>query len=884
MQRVVLIASLLLSATSLAAEPHRSFYELPSSNGWSAVVVDLEQARAHHWRDHLFATEEPVWDAAGEEVWIGEQPQSVWTRDLLFDAYFGLRADGGQGWLTDDVVDLDASGWLGVADDAPAGGTGIVAMAQSRGDLRATTYAFAPWGLERSAMVLLLRVENLGAAPVADLAAFSLHNLHLGEGRPGPTEEIGAENETIVIHDASGGIEERGFAGVTALRALPAATVSTAWWSSAGGTNPWQVVQDGASVDLVPSEGDLGYNDDSVSYLQWTHGALPPGESAWFGLVLAHHGDPFAYPALSAEVDGWVAARGPEQILEDERAAWGLFQAGLAPPVGLTDDEDRLYRHAAVVLRMAQVRETGAYVREWLSTDGEARHSAFGAELPGYVEHLAGGSVLASLPPGQWTYSWPRDQAYAVLGMVLAGMHDEARAALEFLLTAQSGRYEGYSELDGVPVGPYQVSLTRHHGFGIEESDTLASGDFNFEFDSAGLTLWSLGEYTRATGDWTLVEEHWPTLRDEVAGWLVPLVDADVGLIAADSSIWETHWNGKQRFWTWTTATAVRGLCEAEAMAEHMSEEPVALGWPAASAELTDGLLASLRDGDGVLGSNLQEVEVGTGYADAAVVEAFNLGVLDPAGSTGAATLPFLRAALGTDAGPGVARNDDLWDAHELSPWGSQYDADEWVFMDLRLEVALRAAGQTAEADALLAWVRDQSVANYLAIGETYDPLTADYTNNAPMVGFGSGAWIAALHHRSGDWLVEPACGDAFPDEPEPGDDDDAVDDDDATDDDDAVDDDDATNDDDATGDDDDSVEPDDRRGQIGGCGCSSGVAAAPGAFMLVLIALLRRRLERLRHKKPAAVEGPAREWRVAQHTSDQSSLARHAWTGSSPE
>ena len=49
---------------------------------------------------------------------------------------------------------------------------------------------------------------------------------------------------------------------------------------------------------------------------------------------------------------------------------------------------------------------------------------------------------------------------------------------------------------------------------------------------------------------------------------LVALVDPETGLIRADSSIWETHWNGRERRWTYTSVTAARGLCDAAELAE----------------------------------------------------------------------------------------------------------------------------------------------------------------------------------------------------------------------------------------------------------------------------------------------------------------------------
>src|SRR5687767_1907682 len=82
-----------------APAPQRTRFELPSSNGHGAIVLDLELRRLVQFREHLFAAEEPVLDADDKEVWDGEQFATVHTRDLLFDLYFGLRADGEQLWL-----------------------------------------------------------------------------------------------------------------------------------------------------------------------------------------------------------------------------------------------------------------------------------------------------------------------------------------------------------------------------------------------------------------------------------------------------------------------------------------------------------------------------------------------------------------------------------------------------------------------------------------------------------------------------------------------------------------------------------------------------------------------------------------------------------------
>ena len=56
--------------------------------------------------------------------------------------------------------------------------------------------------------------------------------------------------------------------------------------------------------------------------------------------------------------------------------------------------------------------------------------------------------------------------------------------------------------------------------------------------------------------------------------------------------------------------------------------------------------------------------------------------------------------------------------------------------------------------------MRDQSLANYLEVSETYDEGNGTYKFNAPMVGFGAGAYALALVDRGE--APEPACGAYF--------------------------------------------------------------------------------------------------------------------------
>lgn len=759
---LALVPSLALAQTV----PPRSFFTLPSSNGHGAVMVDASAGKVVHFRERLAATEEPQLDTGGNEVWVGNQPQMVKARDLLFDAYFGLRANGQQRWLS---TPASASGYA-TAAPSPRGGTGIVTFEQLALGLDVTTYVFAPRNLPHAGFVMALHLENKGSAPVFGVSAFSLHNFHLGFGRPGVMQKLQPNGETVVIsgnHD----VEERAFAGVVVSR--PVGTVSrvAAWTSTSPmANNAWQVVNAGGSTDLVGQSGNLGAADDWATAYQFDVGTLPAGSDAWVAVVVAHSGDPFAVATVQGWLDAYVGAQSAQSLVFSERAAWAAFQQALTLPPGLSSDEEAALRQSAVVLDMAQVRERRAFLRDVLSNDSDARRSRFplvdgGTALPGEVQHRGYGAVLASLPPGEWTYAWIRDGAYAAAAMATLGMTDASRDALRFYLDAEGGRFQSWMELSGYSMPPYVVSLTRYVGFGVEETDFNAFGP-NLEFDGFGLFLWALRQHELRTGDTSLADARWNDVATKVADVLVALVDPATGLIRKDSSIWETHWNGRERAWAYTSITAARGLCDAAAIAERKGDLARAATYRDAGLGLRRAIATQLTDGTGAIASNAEELASGAGYLDAAVLDAIAFGLFHPRGRVATATLAAIEG-LKVSAGPGWARNDDRVDhagMSDVSPWGSEYDSAEWVVTDLRGEVALRAAGNTARASQLLDWVTAHAMANAGLVPETFDEGTGAWKFNAPMVGFGAGVYALALAHRGGVAL-EPACG-AYDDAP----------------------------------------------------------------------------------------------------------------------
>jgi GH15 family glucan-1,4-alpha-glucosidase len=173
-----------------------------------------------------------------------------------------------------------------------------------------------------------------------------------------------------------------------------------------------------------------------------------------------------------------------------------------------------------------------------------------------------------------------------------------------------------------------------------------------------------------------------------------------------------------------------------------------------AAARIAAAIPVELLDAGGVLAGSKDELDAGDDYLDLAAVEAYNLGVLDARDETFDASLDAWDRDLAVASGNGYHRNDD----------GSDYDAHEWIVIDLRLAEALRRSCRPDDAAALEDWVTGQAIANNQILPELYDPDNADYAGPAPMLGFGSGAYVLAMNERD---AADGEC-DAPPDDVPP--------------------------------------------------------------------------------------------------------------------
>ena len=242
-------------------------------------------------------------------------------------------------------------------------------------------------------------------------------------------------------------------------------------------------------------------------------------------------------------------------------------------------------------------------------------------------------------------------------------------------------------------------------------------------------------------------------MKSQVADVLVSLQDPTTGLIAADSSIWEVHWDGQQKHFAYTTTTAANGLCSASRLATAAGDTADVSTYLTAGAAARDAVLHSLRAPNGTIVQSLEGLQAGSGYIDAAAIEAINLGLFDPSRGTALATLDSIKANLVPPSGRGFMRDQS----------GSTYDSSEWVFIDLRMERAMELIGDATDQASLFTWNTYQGYDNYGELSELHDPVTANYTGQSPMVGFGAGAYLIALAERGTP--STPTCG-AFAAEP----------------------------------------------------------------------------------------------------------------------
>ena len=475
-------------------------------------------------------------------------------------------------------------------------------------------------------------------------------------------------------------------------------------------------------VPMVRATGECvgagsGCEQDDLT-LRFHLSPVREGASRWYGVVVAYVENPGEIAQTIREIKSWVGARAPRKVLDDALGEWRKWR--VEPKVRFAnEDERKLWRQSEAVLRMGQVREPNiAGVRS------------------------SHGMIMASLAPGHWTTGWVRDGVYATVALARMGHLEEARKSLEFFLNAEPvGKFKEY--LDGKD---YLISVTRYYGSGEEEADYSDQATPNVETDGWGLVLWAARQYLDASGDlsWlsrtTRTGSVYEALLRGIAQPIEGELEENPRIMKPDSSIWEVHEENKRHF-AFTTIAAARGLCDFASIASRAGDAEAAGRYARLSAEIRRDFPTAFRAPEGhLLGAIERSIDTDL---DGALIEAFTLDVLDPASEVAEATLRHIHE-LELPTG-GFSRTAGT----------SEYQTDEWAFINYRMANAYRRVGEAAKADRLLEHMRVRAERNFHLLPEHYGSSVREgnvgtYRGSNPMVGYGPGALVLSLFEREG--------------------------------------------------------------------------------------------------------------------------------------
>jgi uncharacterized protein (TIGR03382 family) len=676
-----LVAVASLARPAAAVDPVPSFQYLVTGNGFGFQVFDVNANAIKQYleRPYRYLHANPS----------NPDAEGIVRRNLVYDTYFGIKAGGSAAWLGGTTASS-----VGYVDQS-----NVIRSVVSVGGVTTESHFVSPFGYAGNAMVMILKVTN-ASATAQPVTAYAIHNFKMGSA-PNP-DAPGADGESIAWDGASQTATETGPGGGAMVYApIGGADVSTC------NSNAYTTVASGGTLTTQsPCSGT-----DLKNAFAKDLGTLAPGDVRYWGVAVLFDAGGDATGARTAWTS-FLAGRTAEQLLAGVLTE---FEASRTQPVpGLSAAETAVWRQAEAVLRMGQIREPYG--------DSPRLHNT--------------GMILASLPPGGWHTGWVRDATYAIAALARTGHADQAKAALQFFLDADAGRYPSY-----VANVPYRISTVRYFGDGQEEADYSGQPTRNIEIDGWGLYLWAARTYVDASADlgWlAATTKQGDTVYDAIKTGVADALAANLeqsGMPIADASIWEVHWGNRQHF-LYTAATAARGFCDMATLARRAGKTDDIARYRDLHDKAVTAIKTNFIDSQRVLGGSLERIAQGANYRDGATIETVNWSLIDTTDTIATATLDAM-SYLQTPAG-GYKRVEGSTD---------QYDTDEWILLDLRSSAAFRRAGNAPKAESLLTWVTGQASVNYDLLPELYNTQSSSgpigaYAGSIPMVGYGAGAYL----------------------------------------------------------------------------------------------------------------------------------------------
>ena len=188
--RLLLAAFANLFSFPAVAGPGRTWNYLTTGNGHGFAVYDTNQNKIVTFLEHPYRYLRP---RQGSPMSDG-----IGRRNLAFDFYFGVRANGGTTWLNGATP----------ADPSYVDQSNIIHAPFSANGITADSYFFEPFGYEGNALIALLH------APGAS-NGFSLFNFHMGGTAQSETSPDANGESTTYLSDSQAVVETGPGGGAT---------------------------------------------------------------------------------------------------------------------------------------------------------------------------------------------------------------------------------------------------------------------------------------------------------------------------------------------------------------------------------------------------------------------------------------------------------------------------------------------------------------------------------------------------------------------------------------------------------------------------------------------------------------------------------------------
>lgn len=331
----------------------------------------------------------------------------------------------------------------------------------------------------------------------------------------------------------------------------------------------------------------------------------------------------------------------------------------------------------------------------------------------------SGDSSIFNYGRDYYCYCWPRDAAYAIWPLLRLGHTEEAKKFFDFARDTMNR--------DGYLMHKFQpdraIGSTWHpllHG---------RSKELAIQEDETAIVIYMIGEYYRATGDTSFVQDYYDSFIHPCVEFMSGFVDDATGLPHASYDLWE------QKFLTttYTVCTVIAGLETAAELAITLERQQDAAHWQEAAAKLREGLSA-LYHPDGYFRKGFLLQEGNLSYDDTLDISnfygAFMFAQLPMNDEKLSSTLKHVESRLlNTSPIGGVIRDEH--DGYFLSK--RQYRGNPWVVCTMWLAQYYHAAKQTDKAEELIQWALDRQLQSGV-LSEQFDPETGYAIGVAPLV------------------------------------------------------------------------------------------------------------------------------------------------------